>query len=471
MQRSASAPTQDLLHSSALGSHSPFPLQVPPYVSNTVQETPPRPERAPPEPPTRPRRASLPSVILTSQEAEAVNAALTGLGLQDAQDHAVEGANIGFAVTSGSNPRRRSRSAGALRDTAKEHRMSPIQWRRWRRRSDEIRYWRESRDESSTGMLSTGFGGTEPSDSTPEPVKSLGEGFVKPEPDIGEEDEPKVQDEGRAFNFALPAGDILSQEHIGLEERMITLEIKLMDFEYTISKLQAGIPSPVDRSSRHFTPINLAEQVNAQPTSENSPASYSNYPINHPANDYSPTTVYGPSLDTTPVPQQHPFPAATETIPSQFQPGPRPTSVATTLKPSPVGQRSSIPTGLTFDHYATLISLIRHEQSARLRLEDQVSTLSHQLQLLQKQQASSPKLRALAVIDNNSSRPSSSAESDDRRRRRHTYRQERGRSSVYSEDQETTDTDDDNFHDVYVTPVERGEYERRQLKIAEGVAF
>lgn len=54
----------------------------------------------------------------------------------------VEERDIGLAVTSGSNPKRRSRSAGALRDIGKGHPDSS-----GRRRSDEIRYWRASIEE------------------------------------------------------------------------------------------------------------------------------------------------------------------------------------------------------------------------------------------------------------------------------------------------------------------------------------
>lgn len=46
------------------------------------------------------------------------------------------------------------------------------------------------------------------------------------------------------FNFGLPIDGIHSSEHIGFEERMITLELKLMDLDFAISKVQAGSFSP-----------------------------------------------------------------------------------------------------------------------------------------------------------------------------------------------------------------------------------
>ena len=70
----------------------------------------------------------------------------TGLSPRPASSHArgskvgddVEAdAHIGMAVTSGSHPNRRSRSLGEIRETAVAHTVT-------RRRSDEIKYWRES---------------------------------------------------------------------------------------------------------------------------------------------------------------------------------------------------------------------------------------------------------------------------------------------------------------------------------------
>ena len=388
----------------------------------------------------RPRRATLPSVIFSAQEAETVNRALTGLGLQDSNDHAVDGENIGFAVTSGSNPRRRSRSAGAFRDTAKEHRMSPIQWRSWRRRSDEIRYWRDSTDATSPGLDSAGFSNSKASQPVAESRPRIAEGFEIPTHDATEVNNDRIG-EGNHFNFGLPAGDIQSQERIGLEERMITLEIKLMDLEYAISKLQAIQSSPIEGVSSQ-SPLVKSSGYEDPPNASAPHRSIER--VAAPYMEYSPATIYGSSLDNTPVTPQGAFKSPHDY--RSAEPNARPTSVATTLKPGPAGQRSSS-NGLTIEHYSTLITLIRHEQSARHQLEDQVAELQRQVQLLKPPSPSSPGKGPRTLSLN--------------------LRQQRGQSSNYSED----DTSDENFEDVYVTPVERGEYERQQLEMAEGVAF
>lgn len=456
-QRAASAPSADLLRSSALGSHAPFVVNIPKDFRISNSGVPPQPERPPPERPARPRRASLPSVILSSQEAEDINNALTGLGLHNVCDQVVDGRDIGFAITSGSNPKRRSRSAGDYRSTAKEHRMSPIQWRQWRRRSDEIKYWRESNpgDEPAVNGRSS-FAETEDERISADPA-------TKAASEPGDEGDRPFGAHNHEFNFGLPIADIQGNEHIDLEERMITLELKLMDFDYAISKLQAGsLPLP----NRH-------ERVEAVPMVPTHTRSVSDQPRIQSFKSGGHFVETSPSLayyhgDETPGFQGNSFLAAGSDL-TTIQPRPRPVSIATTLKASGArgsidrSSRSSI-TQLTIEHYTTLITLIRREQSARMRLEDQVTQLQRQVEALEASSSSPRSRREQQNLGRHFS-------PDDVWR---PYglgfdgRQRRGRSSNYSGD---TDTDEDNFHEVYVTPVERGEFERDDFDGEEGVAF
>lgn len=229
-----------MLRTSALGSHSPFVLNIPKDFHASNSGVPPQPERPPPGRPARPRRASLPSVILSSQEAEDINKALAGLGLQEGGDQIIDGRDIGFAVTSGSNPKRRSRSVGDYRSAAKEHRMSPIQWRQWRRRSDEIRYWRENTSDNEPMIES------QPDIAVQEQRFDPVDPATHTAPEANDETRRPFEAHNQDFNFGLPMDDLRGHEHIDLEERMITLELKLMDFDFAISKLQAGSFSPPD---------------------------------------------------------------------------------------------------------------------------------------------------------------------------------------------------------------------------------
>ncbi|KAL8669499.1 MAG: hypothetical protein Q9168_005912 [Polycauliona sp. 1 TL-2023] len=487
-QRSASVPGRTVLRTSALGSHSPFPVPLP-AASPVAESIPQRPERSPPLRPIRPRRASLPSVILTAQESAEIGDQLPGLGFQDAPDapdKSLDQGRIGFAVTSGSNPKRRSRSADDLREGPKEHRMSPIQWRQWRRRSDEIRYWRESADETAPDFVA-------PESRQPSPDHALvrRQGFVEQTPPMPQEEDHEIPPHPGHFNFGLSPGPMHSQENISLEERLVTLEIKLMDFEYAISKLQADIKSvdvksPTEDISQHYE---ASPQLASNPTFLQPPPKQ--------LIENSPTSNYDQSPESTPGMQQLPFgvhgPAN--------QPKPRPTSIATTLKPVH-GDRSSrnSMTELTIEHYTTLITLIRREQSARIRLEDQVTVLQQELRSMKSPSPNS--LREIRDARRQNQYPSTASMPADRRydspdeHRRHytpperrpysrdsnerylvTQRQQQyhkhldERSRSRSNYNDETDTDDEDFHEVYVTPVERGEMERPDLDGEEGLAF
>lgn len=93
------------------------------------------------------RRATLPSVVISSGDAVAIRElmgwAKPAANLTSPADrnaiHRPPSSLIGVAVTSGANPNRRSRSAGALYDMAREQDPSEQ-----RRRSAEIEHWRQS---------------------------------------------------------------------------------------------------------------------------------------------------------------------------------------------------------------------------------------------------------------------------------------------------------------------------------------
>ena len=459
--RSASVPSDGFLRTSGLNLNPPY-SKVPSSATNAPIPPPPppplpppppsQPERSPPERPVRPRRASVPSLTFSKQEMEAVESAMTGLGLQNAPERGVDAQDIGFAVTNGCNPNRRSRSVGAFRDS--EHRMSPIQWRRFRRRSDEIRYWRQSTDLTATGLKDFDSPNMTQQDDV----------------DVADDNTGDIDDTNRDFNFGLSGEPLPNQERIGLEERIVTLEIKLMDFEYALSKFQAG---SITSSRRHSHP---GETTKRQDSTENY---FSDQP--QASAEQSPAL----SLETPPT---SPSKFAYDATPKQ-----RPTSVATTMKPSNSGNttthrkdnsidrsvRSSL-ASLTIDHYTTLITLIRHEQVARVRLEQQVSMLQRRLEQITS--LSQPQSNANSISQHSHTRSLSSSQRrqgfvDIGDRGRGPIWQQRPRSSSYSTTE--TDTDDSTYHDVYVTPditpVERGEYERgafdRVAGVEEGVAF
>ena len=451
-KRIASMPARRVSRASGLSSHPPQQVATSPPVDKSLPAPPP-PERPPPGRPERPRRSSVPSLIWTKEEVRQVGAAVTGLGLQTAPaEQTLDAANIGFAVTNGSNPRRRSRSVGAFRES--EHRMSPIQWRRYRRRSDEIRYWRASSDLTSLGRKGI--------DS---PVAAQ-----KDDNDVTDE-EVIIEEHNGDFNFELQGDTLHTQERIGLEERIVTLEIKLMDFEFALSKMQA---EPNSLSTRHPRPVGTIVRQES-------------------VDEYGSSVRPQIPLESSPSMLQETPPTGQSQWVKDITPKQRPTSVATTLKPGPndhpeVPRKESIDrstrsslTGLTIDHYTTLITLLRNEQSARQRLEQQVSILQGRID------AMSPPASSHSHGNSISQHPHSRSLSSTQRRQGFVdlrggkqVRQAPPRSSSYSTNE--TDTDDDNFHDAYVTPNvdtpmerERGEYERgafdKIIGVEEGMAF
>ena len=452
-QRSASAPTQELLRSSALGSHSPFPPRPSTDNNFTNNMMPAQPER-----PSRPRSATLPSIILNSGEGDSIATALASLSRQDFRDYSGDEGNIGFAITSSGNPKRRSRSADAFRDSLKDHRMSPIQWRRWRRRSDEIRYWTESIAEAPAALVIP-----KPQDRQSPQAEFIATANLEPSDTEDHAAEATHED----FNFGLLASSIQSRDQSSLEERMVTLEVKLMDLEYAISKLQDRSPSTADLHAQYLGSTKQSEASRSRTTldKEQDPSnrSYVVTPLQpRTAMNLSPMSKPSPTLRKS----QKTIHRSHEATPTR--PKPRPTSIATTLRPGYLGRDTPSPsqytkdsdtepeaTELTMEQYAKLVALFKREQSARLRLEEQV------LQLQQDNKAYKAPTNTRRV------RRRQPRELDTHRQYQYSHQTiEQERSSNESEE---TDTDD-GFQEVYQTPTERQEFEH-QYDTREGVAF
>ena len=394
-------------------------------------------------PVARPRRASLPSVVLnssapiTQQEGETEQERYL-LGLETTDD-----ANIGFAVTSGSNPRRRSRSADAFYDASKAHRMSPIQWRQWRRRSDEIKYWRDSVAESPA--LTSNFQHDE----------------IVPEREAGETGittDGTVDEEGNVirgtFDFGVLASSMQEQEQVSMEERVVTLEVKLVSLEYAISKIQAQPPSPAASTSQDLQPT-----LETRKTSDDSEASGTSslsevLEKSHMSSIESQSTQPTTKSSNNSYQQRKPRPISNAPT---IRPR-RATSSATSERERKARNRTSI-TSLTIDHYTTLIGLIRREQAARIRLEDQVSELQQQLMSIQYVSPPYPRSQILRWKRNPYVQTSHEA-----------LDVHSGRSAF---DHDDTDTDtDDGSQEVYETPTERREFEGAVFENSfEGGAF
>jgi hypothetical protein len=365
---------QAVSRNSALGSHAPFtfPLQPPADEDARAQAPELRPER--------PRRASLPTVVVDAAEFGAYHEQAAGPDQgRDGPNHPDE--YIGFAVTSGSNPKRRSRSADAFYDASRSHRMSPIQWRHHRGRSDEIRYWRES--VCPTPVYDLPLDGRPVLDELQTPVEEA--------PTSVRADEEPGSDQRDTFDFGILASSMREQDGVGIEARVMTLEVKLMDLEYAISKIQARPPSPMGPTPQHLRPTLQVNRLSPDATPKPKPAAAKQSPT--PSNHHTLEST-GSTNESAASTQPTAISAADEDVFVDRRA--RPTSTATTVRAGEPAARPSSPcpsdgkrprrhshrdsiTGLTIEHFTTLIGLIRREQAARIRLEDQVAELQRQI--------------------------------------------------------------------------------------------
>lgn len=330
---------------------------------------------------TRPRRATTPSRLWTPNKTLGY-VDWTGLSPRPASSHVrdskvITGAeaeeSIGMAVTSGSHPHRRSRSLGELRRVAALPAAA-------RRRSDEIKYWRESYDPGVLSPMSSNRAETE------EPI-------VLP----NESDHLVDPKQPQPFNFG-PMGEMAGMkitQAASLETRVQRLEARMQNMEKIILRSHGGHPDVLhlqDPPKRNPSRIRSF----TRPSTDNSEISLPKHdrhrearqPLQESQNIQNRSSSYSrPSTVETNASYQHSLdnflPPA---IPSpnvahfQSQENGRPLSTSTTIRGIP----SSSPTtgkdgALTMEHYTALTNMILAEQTARQQLEGVVRRLQQQL--------------------------------------------------------------------------------------------
>ena len=442
--------------------------------------------------PRRPRRATLPSVIGPTSDSVVDSGYHEERQSCFTASNAIDPSDIGFAVTSGSNPKRRSRSADAFASVHDPQRPSPVAWRTHRRRSDEIQYWRKSVSHIPTLEHETDHpleGDNQIAEQIGKPFELAGDAapmsFLNhgDEEGKGEHSQRLDSDNRDTFDFGMLASTMQQEENIPIEERMVTVEVKLMDLEYAISKLQSSqtasnqaIPQPpdsnVDTAPETSNPL-IADRLTGSRQS----------PISGNKSHVGSSTTSGGSVSTQPTSLSFSSPPQQTNIDDPFVDNKvRPTSNATTVRHVPISPipseryypnseprpRSSIG-GITIDHFTTLISLIRTEQAARHRLELQITDLQRQVKNLQQQQQQYQSQYPLTHSPNNSSFSRPRGWIGDRRE--DSCRGYGGARRMPSYD-DTTSTED-GFQDVYETPTEytRGEFEGGVINGVEGEAF
>jgi hypothetical protein len=383
----------------ALRSHSPFAEDLKAQTSNKFRDSKGIDGR------TRPRRSTTPSRLYEPTRTPGYMD-WVGLSPRPASSHARDSGAftgvdsngpIGFAVTSGSHPNRRSRSLGQLRDAAMQHGV--------RRRSDEIRYWRESYPSYDPDALS-------PMSSQHRP-----ETGVRPTTQEGNpSQEPETHEVPQPFNFG-PLGELAGMkitQAASLDARVSTLEARLDRMEKAIANLHDYIPVSTlplrdypsrtdysDQSLPRHTPNRMYQQTH-NPQADTTyrmenrsyessrPSTTSTQPSkNQSYEELSPRPMYLSSPDAAPLSE---VPLSRSNLSARHSESMgRPLSTSTTIRGIASSSPSRTPDrtlslskngALTAHHYSALLNLITAEQTARQSLEAQVASLQQQVQSL-----------------------------------------------------------------------------------------
>ncbi|KAH7329281.1 hypothetical protein B0I35DRAFT_41266 [Stachybotrys elegans] len=270
--------------------------------------------------------------------------------------------NIGRAITCDTaNKRRRSRSLSGLPDLEEDH--GDV-----RRRSDEIRYWRESYDPNLGRPMSTLIAEGEATN-------------AYPAEDLNTVDEQPPTTPLKPFSF----GDIKElagmkiTQAASMDTRISSLESRMRRMERVVTQLCNAVPNfqPHGDNDRAPTSMPLKGQAHlsvfasggldhkgwTRPSTQQSDMSKMSF-------GDAPTFVGS-------IPTSNPAPA--------FALSQRPISTAT------IRAAASLPSfpkesngNFTVDQYATLTALLETERASRQALEAQVKSLGHQIAIMAK---------------------------------------------------------------------------------------
>ena len=422
MTRTRSQPVSELTRSSALGSHSPKP----PEQFDVGQRDPDAPKTTEALLSRHRRRNTLPSLTLSFHESQTLAATLGELGMRRSSKPPLHHSDGQLA----NNLKRRSRSADELRDEARSHQMSPIQWRR---RSGEIQYWRNSVIENP--LPETDCTQREAYNS----LESERSPFRSFAPSPSSVRQLASRDSLKQFHF----GSFAATGTASIEQRLTTLEVKFIDHEYAIAELQG---------------CNITKPV----ASAKAPKRRSVQDIFPETDDRQTTPFVGPGRTFLSSPADSPTPAddfdhSTRRNRYSNAPTVRPT---TSIGPSPVSRPDHPPSSapITADQFEYFMALLAAEQAARRDLEDKVAELQAQVEDLRNNVSYVPRRPSAYPTPSPESRHSTLASFKSQSTRRQLGL---ARSRVGSDETSrfsVTDADDseteDGFLDTFETPRE-----------------
>lgn len=383
-QRISGLPVHEPEPINPVGQHLPFPMNV-----NAPEErSPPHDYPAFKSPPKlHRRRATLPSVVLSGAEV-ATSAIRSGSGTrvmpwdEQGQTELIQSPEIGVALSSPTHSKRRSRSAGTLRESSKRPDSLP------RRRSAEIRYWRTSGMDRSASVYSTSTPRPqEDEDGTKDTKEEVSEPMVtklaEPTTDDGPLDIPlPIQ----AFNFGALKSEFEASED-EIEEAIDsppTLEERIQRVECGMQVLEQSLHRLTGRSHRQTIILENAPKGHRSRQHSNSTArdEYSRQSSKSSTHDLGikeePSGPPSPSLP--PAFLTSPSSAGSANI--HITPFP---PIATSASPQPhdttpqAAQSSTTPLTNPTEQFAAVYIILRHERAARKALDKQVLALQREV--------------------------------------------------------------------------------------------
>jgi hypothetical protein len=361
----------------------PFPMNVnapepSPSQSNYLSfETGPRVHR---------RRATLPSMILSPDDAAALRKMWSSPDLQPISPSAqslgqsLPSPEIGMAYTSGSNPNRRSRSAGALRELSRAQEQTTG----LRRRSSEIRYWRTSRIELLENERRVSTSSERPSQES-SIAPSVHSSTIEASDAFADTGSSVHGDHVHAFDF----GSITTEQN-STDKHVSVVEARLSQLEFNMQHLSLSLQEVSQQNNRHTFVLDRA------PSQRRSQSSLKSSRVGLPANPkdsvfpqrtasskrYTQSTAAltgHPAMQTASascLPHSGPYSPLT---PTMLLPGPAQIIRPTTSQATPQAQTAILeeaaPSPLIYDHLAPLYNALRYERSVRKGLETQVLQL------------------------------------------------------------------------------------------------
>lgn len=235
-----------------------------------------------------------------------------------------------------------------------------------RRRSDEIKYWRQSQEQ---GLLS--------------PISSM-----KPDDEHVVIDEAEVYSQKenyeppQPFNFGPHLTEMAGMkitQAASLETRVTQLEHRMLNLEHCVPQAQRSTSArPTTAASEVSIPKHIHRASPQRPirASQGRDGRAFSFVSSHPSVNTNNNISNQPSFESYVAPVNPP-------LGTFHHNAPRPLSTSTTIRAGPPGSSPTTKDGtLTTEHYATLVSMITTEQAARHNLEDLVHDLQQELNTL-----------------------------------------------------------------------------------------